>query len=212
MKKLVLLLSVFALTIQLSSAMPLDKAEKKRIKKELKGYKKNPEQYKAMITNYKTTIASNDSTIDVTRKEMLSLNTQMVEQQQKMAKLDQELQECKNKPLPECPQLPTPGSIPATGSVYKVQFGLYEKFDISGYFEVPKFIGVEKVDNLNAYVVSYFDTEEQAQKFKADLRKLGLRDAFVSKYTDGARVYEWEKNPKYKGKKAPANLNEALGK
>ena len=61
MKKLVLLLSVFALTIQLSSATPIDKAEKKRIKKELKGYKKNPEQYKAMITNYKTTIASNDS-------------------------------------------------------------------------------------------------------------------------------------------------------
>jgi hypothetical protein len=209
MKKLVLLLSVFALTIQFTSATPIDKAEKKRIKKELKGYKKNPEQYKAMITDYKTTIASNDSTIIVKQKEVLSLNTQMVEQQQKIAALDKELEDCKNKPVPVCP---TPGTIPSSGSVYKVQFGLYEKFDLSGYFEVPKFIGVEKVDNLNAYVVSYFDTEEQAQKFKADLRTLGLKDAFVSKYTDGARVYEWEKNPKYKGKKAPANLNEALEK
>jgi uncharacterized protein (DUF342 family) len=209
MKKLVLLLSVFALTIQMSSATPIDKAEKKRIKKELKGYKKNPEQYKDMITNYKTTIQSNDSTIHVKQKEVLSLNTLMIEQKQQITQLEADLEECKNKPVPVCP---VPGSIPSTGTVYKVQFGLYEKFDLSGYFEVSKFIGVEKVDDLNAYVVSYFDTEEQAQKFKADLRKLGMRDAFVSKYTDGARIYEWAKNPKYKGKKAPANLNEALEK
>jgi hypothetical protein len=41
---------------------------------------------------------------------------------------------------------------------------------------------------------------------------MGLRDAFVSKYIDGSRIYEWEKNPKFKGKPTPASLQEGLGK
>jgi hypothetical protein len=63
---------------------------------------------------------------------------------------------------------------------------------------------------MNRYVISYFPDEETAKSFVADIRKLGIKDAFVSKYIDGVRVYEWDNNPKYKGKKVPASLSEAL--
>jgi len=214
MKKVILLMAAFAFTAQISNAA-IDKAEKKRIKKELKNYKKNPEQFKAMIENYKTTIDSNESTLNKQKKDLIDAATNQSQLEQKLAALDKDLTDCRNKPVPVCPELKpqqAPGTIPSTGTVYKVQIGLYSKFDLTEYFATPKYVGSEKVDNMNAYVVSYFDTEAEAQKFKGDLHRLGLRDAFVSKYTDGQRVYEWNKNPRFKGKKAPASLEEGLQK
>lgn len=190
----------------------LDKAEKKRLKKELKNYKKHPEQYKSMIENYKTTIDSNESSIATQKNELIAAATKQSELEAKVSKLDQELTECMNKPVPKCPEAAAPGQIPSTGDAFKVQFGLYEKFDLNPYFDKAKFIGYEKVEGLNRYVISYFETEEQAQSFVKDIRKMGIRDAFVAKYTDGARVFEWEKNPKYKGKKAPASMKEGIEK
>ncbi len=207
MKNLSLLIFLFAFTASNTFA-DISKAEKKRIKKELKQYKKDPESYKKMVTNYKTEIKESNTTIKTQKNELISAAEKQVALERQIAKLTQDLEDCMNRPIPVCP---VPGEIPATGSVYKVQFGLYEKFDISGYFTTPKFIGVEKVkDKYNAYLVSYFDTEEQAQQFKIDLHKMGLKDAFVSLYTNGQRVYEWEKNPKYKGKPAPSSIEETF--
>ena len=209
MKKIsiILLLLTFGFS---SSFAAIGKEEKKRIKKELKQYKKDPESYKKMVTDYKTEIKDGNATIKTQKSELVAAAEKQVALEKQVARLTQELEDCMNRPIPVCP---TPGQIPSTGSVYKVQFCLYEKFDISGYFTTPKFIGVEKVqDKYNAYLVSYFDTEEQAQQFKEDLKKMGLKDAFVSMYTNGQRVYEWEKNPKYKGKQAPASLEDSFGK
>lgn len=209
MKKVSLVLLLLTLGFS-STFAAIGKEEKKRIKKELKQYKKDPESYKKMVTGYKNEIKEGNATIKTQKNELISAAEKQVALEKQVARLTQELEDCMNRPIPVCP---TPGAIPATGSVYKVQFGLYEKFDISGYFTTPKFIGVEKVqDKYNAYMVSYFDTEEQAQQFKTDLMKMGLKDAFVSMYTNGQRVYEWEKNPKYKGKQAPGSIEESFGK
>ena len=83
-------------------------------------------------------------------------------------------------------------------------------FNINKYFDQPRYIGYEEVDGMNRYIISYFPEEEIAKKFVADVRKMGVKDAFVSKYIDGQRVYEWSKNPKYAGKPEPASLQEHL--
>lgn len=199
---------LFALFFVNAATAQIDKAEKKRIKKELKQYKKNPESYKSMITNYKTTIETNETEIKTKTTELADAVSQNAALENSLAEMRVKVEELQKK-LAAC-EAKVPGAIPSTGSVYKVQFGLYEHFDITDYFSVPKFIGSEKVDKYNAYMVSYFDTEEQAQLFKADMRKMGLKDAFVAKYTDGQRVYEWEKNPKFKGKQVPATLQEGI--
>ena len=204
---LTILITFFAFSSLAKEKDGLSKAEKKAIKKTLKEYKKNPAQYKSMIENYKATIDTNEAQLDASKKEMLAVNTKLFNTEKELASVKQELEECKNKPVPTCPD---PGATPKTGTVYKVQFGLYEKFDLTGYFDAAKYMGVEKVEGLNRYLLGYFDTEEQAEHFVADMRKMGIKDAFVAKYTDGARVMEWNKNPNYKGKAAPATIRETL--
>jgi hypothetical protein len=89
--------------------------------------------------------------------------------------------------------------------------GLYNQFDISGYFSKPKYLGYEKVDGGNRYVISYFDQEEDAKAFVKDMRKMGIKDAFVARYVDGKRLFEWDKNPKFKDKKSPESTEENEG-
>jgi hypothetical protein len=71
--------------------------------------------------------------------------------------------------------------------VYKIQIGLYKKLDMSSYLAEPKFIGLEKDGDKNRYVVSYFREKEEAVKFVTELRRLGIRGAFVAKYENGER-------------------------
>lgn len=96
------------------------------------------------------------------------------------------------------------------GTVYKVQFGLYKNFNITKYFDQPRYIGYEEENGMNRYVISDFADENLAMNFVEDVRRMGIKDAFVAKYIDGKRVYEWSKNPKYKGKPVPSSLEEAL--
>jgi glucan-binding YG repeat protein len=87
-------------------------------------------------------------------------------------------------------------NAPKKGTIYKVQIGLYEKFNINKYFDEPKYMGYEMVDGMNRYVVGYFNDETVAESFVKDVRKMGIKDAFVAKYVDGKRVFEWNKAPK----------------
>jgi hypothetical protein len=63
---------------------------------------------------------------------------------------------------------------------------------------------------MNRYIISYFTEENVAMQFVEDVRRMGIRDAFVAKYIDGERVYEWSKNPKYEGKPIPNSLKEGI--
>ena len=82
----------------------------------------------------------------------------------------------------------TGSEITSSGIVYKVQFGLYKKFNITKYFNIPKHIGYETEDGLNRYVISDFHDEKVAANFVEDVRRMGIKDAFVAKYIDGKRV------------------------
>lgn len=208
MKKSIFTLFLLLLVTNFVSAQKeLSKAEKKQIKKTLKEYRKHPEQYKTMVNEYKTTIDSNEIEINEFRKNFLYLNTKKENLEKELASVKADLEECKNRPLP---QPEDAAKMPATGTFYKVQFGLYEKLDISNYFTPAKYMTVEKVEGYNRYVLGFFTTEAEAEAFVADMRKMGIKDAFVAKYTDGQRIMEWEKNPKFKGKTPPASLKDAV--
>lgn len=74
------------------------------------------------------------------------------------------------------------------GTTYKIQIGLYKTFNINRYFDDAKDISYEIVDGKNRYVISSFDNEQTAEQFVADVRKMGIKDAFVAKYVNGKRV------------------------
>lgn len=202
-KYALLILSACVLSASVS-AKELTKEQKKQIKEKLKEYKKHPEKYDSMIKRYKETIDSNEAEITRRKETIDQLSNSYAELQGKMASLSRDLKELQNKPVPKCPDCPSASSIPSKGVIYKVQLGLFKKFDMNGYFTKPKFVGVESVDKMNRYVISYFDDKAESERFVKDLRKLGLKGAFSAKYEDGQRVFE------KKGSKPTTTLTSAL--
>ena len=223
MKKIISLLTFVFLFSNLTWSQALSKEETKRLKEELKSYGKDLAGYKAKMEDIRTTIDSNEAEIKRLKDDVAYASTKQAELENKIASLDTDLKKSQQEAaLLRGENVQNPDSAIAAkvqvaltnkaqaGTVYKVQIGLYKEFNINKYFDQPRYIGYEEVDGMNRYIVSYFPDEEVAKSFVTDVRKMGIKDAFVSKYIDGQRVYEWNKNPKYAGKAEPTSLQEAL--
>ncbi len=204
MRYIVLLLVVVACFD--SGAQSLTKAQKKQLKNELKAYKKDLVSFYQEKEANKETFATNDSTIRRLKDEVAVAAGSRADLEQRLETVNKLLAECENKPLPK---VDDPSVIPM-GTVYKVQIGFYKKYDITANFDKPKFVGYEDVEGVKRYIISYFSTEEEAEKLKKDIRGLGIKDAFVAKYVDQQRVFEWEKNPKYKNKQKPTTWKDVV--
>lgn len=192
-----------------------EKEETKKIKDELKNYMKHPEEYKARMDAAQTDKDSSDAQLSRLRADLKAARDNAEELQKKVNMGDEQtkLLQDENNRLNEAVTAAKQAdmkSTPSKGTVYKVQLGMYKGFNINKLFEQARYIGYEEVDGMNRYVISNFDDEKTALDFVADIRKMGVRDAFVAKYIDGTRVYEWSENPKYKGKKVPDSLEDAL--
>ncbi len=192
MNKYIILLLTLFVGLGTLTAKDLSKEDKKRIKSQLKEYRKNPESYQKMIDQYKETIDSNTVQLARRKATISQLTTNLNDAQVKLTELESQLKECQNKPVPVCPSCPVPGAVPS-GTIYKIQVGLFKKLDISNYLNDPKYFGIEKADDKNRYVISYFNSKEEAEKFVAELRKLGIKGAFAAKYENGERVVETKK-------------------
>jgi len=223
MKKLFTILAFATFFSQFTFGQELTKAEKKRLKDELKTYEKDLAGYKAKMEDIRATLDSNDAEIKRLKDDLAYASTKQAELENKIASLDTDLKNAKDEASllkgehvegadsTVITKVQTAMSnAPQQGTVYKVQIGLYKEFNINKYFDQPRYIGYEEVDGMNRYIISYFPEEEVAKNFVADVRKMGIKDAFVAKYVDGVRVYEWNKNPKYAGKPEPGSLLEAL--
>lgn len=205
MKYTALLLFVFTACFNLS-AQSLTKEQKKQLNDELKAYKKDLVTFYQEKEANKETFAANDSTIRRLKDEVAVAAASRAELEQQLLTANKLLGECENKPAPKAEDATT---IPM-GTVYKVQIGFFRNYDITANFDKPKFVGYEDVEGVKRYIISYFSTEEEAEKLKKDIRGLGIKDAFVAKYVDQQRVFEWEKNPKYKNKEKPSSWKDVV--
>jgi len=223
MRKICALFVMATMLVQFAAAQELSKAEKKRLKDELKAYEKDLAGYKAKMEDIHNTLDSNDAEIKRLKDDVAYASTKQAEQENKIATLEGDLKKAQQEiaimrgdnvedaDSEVVARVQTRiNNAPQKGTVYKVQIGLYKDFNINKYFDQPRFIGYEEVDGMNRYIISYFPDEEVAKAFVADVRKMGIKDAFVSKYIDGVRVYEWSKNPKYKGKPEPQTVEEGI--
>ena len=198
MKRHIILLLSLALVTSSMTAKELSKEEKKELKSQLKEYMKHPETYQKLISNYRTTIDSQNSEIAQRKATIYQLSNRNNDLENQVTSLQGQLKACTSKPAPECPPCPEPGAIPSTGTIYKIQIGLFKNLDMSGYLKDPKYFGLEKDEDKNRYVISYFNTKEDAETFITELRKLGVRGAFAAKYENGQRIFETDKKSKAK--------------
>lgn len=75
------------------------------------------------------------------------------------------------------------------GVFYEIQIGAFEDFNLDAYR--GQFVNLRpagKTDNLDRYTLGKFKDYEQANRFLKDIRRMGIKDAFMLAKIDGERV------------------------
>lgn len=218
MKKLFLYLSlaaVFVLAAPLGASaqkeQPLTKkqlkAEVKKWKTKAKRYKKNPLTLKAREEAFQKEVEE----LMKRNKELADKNAQLQAELEKCGqKCKDQLRTLQNRIdslMTEYKRLQTAyesvknvqvktetgsGAKPSTaitGLYFSVQVGAYAKFNMNKYLSQTdeNFTG-ESAENLNKYMMGRFRDYNLAEAFRDDIKKLGIRDAWVVAYNDGVRI------------------------
>jgi hypothetical protein len=75
------------------------------------------------------------------------------------------------------------------GVIFRLQIGAFQKFDINKYLsETGESFSGENADQLNKYMMGKFRDYKMAENFRDDVRRMGLRDAWIVAYRDGVRI------------------------
>lgn len=188
----------------------MSKAELKALKKSIKQkYVKNPAAFKEMIDKYNDRIETLEEDVISAKRQVKSCNSSKAELEESNQKLSQNIDDMTGQmsalegqlaaAKAEAAKPSGPSMTAPAGAAFAVQIGYYEKFNINDYFLTPKLIGSESVDGGNKYVITYFTNEGEAERFRADIQKMGIKDAWVVRYIDGQRVSEEEFNTRMGG-------------
>lgn len=183
MKNIILtvLAIVFVFSISTAEAQSLDRKERRALKKEIKTYKKNPEKWVKMQNQHTaevTDLSGEVATLKAKLADMETLRAEKMDLKDKLAALEAQYAKLER-------------SMPSTqvpmGTVYQVQMGYYQYLDLVSFNEKLKTIKAEEVNGAKRYVIGHFDNVMDAIQFSSDIKKLGIKDAFVSQYKDGVR-------------------------
>ncbi len=170
-----------------STAQTMSKKQEKALKKEINNYKKNPDKWVRLMNKQKKEVKNLED--EVTRLK-LQLNESYTKNDEIYSELDL-LQAKYESKLKEVPKNTT--ELPA-GAVYQVQIGYYKLLNLASFNDSQKTIKAESFNGAKRYVIGYFYNVEDAVSFSNDIKKLGVKDAFVSQYIDGERNIDFDVN------------------
>lgn len=172
----------------------MSKEEEKFWKEKTKAYAKNPESLKSEFENYQDQIkelkrinkelmaraASTQSTdlVDSLKWVLSQLETELQAQRNQKEKLEKAYKS----------QVRVNELGIKKGLVYRVQIGAYVFYEMNAQPQEGQDFQEEKSDGYNKYVIGNFRTYDDATGFRNELRKMGLKDAWVVPYIDGLRV------------------------
>jgi len=171
----------------------LSKAEKKEWKKKAKEYSKNPAELKSLMEAKQAADADN-STL---KGQVGTLNSQVSDKNAKIADLEDQLAKMRSDltttkaelaQLKETPPAPSPMDF-SKGVIFKVQIGAFKNKDLAKYFDNnPNFGGEATEKGEQRYTIGVFRDYWEADKFKKYMREMGVKDAWIVPFKDGARV------------------------
>lgn len=157
----------------------LSKEEKKKLKTEIKAYKKEPETYRDMKERNKKDIEERDQTIEALTLQLDAANSQNMAMKDSLNSLMRRYQNLMVKHQ-------NIGAVPE-GTVYAVQVGYYKELNLEAFNSTARFIKAEEIEGAKRYVIGYFTELNGAVQFGEDIKKIGIKDAFVSQYVNGQR-------------------------
>lgn len=162
----------------------------KEEKKALKAIKKNPKAAKAQIDNLTNQLGNARTTNMLLQEE----NNKLKKQVDSLSQLSAEIQRLRDEisqkdkviqdKANEIAELKR--TIPA-GRVYRVQIGAFVKFKPSADPLFAQQFMSESKDEMNRYTIGMFREEDNAELFRQDIMKMGIKDAWIVAYNDGIR-------------------------
>lgn len=184
MKTNKILMLVFTLIFTLTLSTTFAQKKDKKTKKELKEYLKNPNDYKKKIKGYQDQIDGYD-------EEMAELDDDFQKAEYLRVLYYDSIQDLNFQisKLIANPNSGTSGKYSNVGIEFRVQIGAYRYFDFTHLLSLNEPIGYEKINGVIHYFLGSWDDPNLAYEFAVSLRKLKIKDAFVSKYVNGSRVY-----------------------
>lgn len=168
----------------------LTKKEYKKLMKEWKKRKKamGPDEFKELVESsekMKSQISGLNADLAVVQADLDKAKSDIKECSDANKRLKGELAEAKAKPKA------VPGFAignPNEGIVFKVQIGAFKNKDLTKYIDNnPNFSG-EDGDGTKKYTIGLFRDYWEADAFKKYMREMGVKDAWIVSYKDGARV------------------------
>ena len=190
--RIIILLLMVSFGFQ-AHAQKLTKEEKKALKAQLKKYRKNPELLRDLTEETDALREENrelQSRVNQMESEKSHASSQVAQKEREIMELNNRLldaQEALRQKNEEPPAVLTPREVTDTGTHFKVQIGAYEKTYIPENLAGDD-MGLESVDGLQKVLVGKFYDYEAAKELKKYIRKIGIKDAFIVAYRDGARV------------------------
>jgi septal ring factor EnvC (AmiA/AmiB activator) len=188
MKRIVsLLLLVFFVSVGFNATAQMSKDEQKEWKKRIKALE--PEQYKVLIEenkSLKSQTASLKNELAGVDDKIADKDEQITSYQSQVSSLRDQMAELASKPAAK-PAAETGPVNEAVGVVFKVQIGAYSQKDLQKYSKAKNF-GQESDNGVNKFTIGAFRDYWEADTLKKYLREMGVKDAFIVSYKDGARV------------------------
>ncbi|MCC5932163.1 MAG: Ezrin/radixin/moesin family protein [Cyclobacteriaceae bacterium] len=195
MKRVALLLTLVILLGGINTTYAqLSKKEQKEWKKRLR--RTSPDQFKRMYDE-NNAVKEDLTSLQV---QVNSLKSAVNEKDAKIAELTDELRRSESvvndakrsaaQALQEAEQMKrTSNQIPSKGVFFRVQIGAFRNKDLSKYFDNHDNFGGEiDEDGMQRITLGIFNDYWEADTFKKYLREMGVSDAWIVPYKDGARV------------------------
>lgn len=158
------------------------------------------------LTQVNQQLTLNNKKLDSMRWENAALRSELTTTKQNYNKATQALRAMKEQ---------QGQGITKPGLVYRLQIGAFVLHEVQaeGVVNNDEFES-ERADGYNKYVIASCRTYEEATKFRDELRKVGVKDAWIVPYIDGVRVTMQEAADylKQQGKPGPGATPATPGK
>ncbi len=188
----VFILSIFLWLPAIAQAQ-LSKDERKKWKREKRAL--SPEELKQLVEEKQRLAAMEDSLFEANENLQQKAREQERTREQlrkRVGHLEKENQELNRRQRRSTVQREESSEQRSEswdqGVSFRVQIGAIEEKDAKEFEEGSPEFDIRREDGYLKYLVGYFRDYEEADKLKKELRKLGLRGAWVVPFKDGSRV------------------------
>ncbi len=185
MKALRILCILLVLGIAPSMVFAQTKAEKKKLKRELRTYRKmKPMEIRNMKMNYESKLKDKkqlDLRIKNLQRTADSLQNLLTANNARVSQLEAQLLAAQSAAANAKP-------AGAKGYYYRVQLGAYKQYNIKSKTAADESFSAESENQMNKLTLGLFYTLAEADQFKEDVRRMGIKDAYVVPFKDGKRI------------------------